>query len=254
MTDSDSEDFYAQALSTIRLCLADEAIFNIVEETTPSRLWKKMEKIYMTKSLTNITYLERQLYNLRMKEVSKVAQHLNVFNRHICQLTNMEVKIEEEDKAISLLCSFPESWELSCLNKYEGNLGLESWLLESGASDHMCPHTNWFTSYENVNGSSMLMGNNVSCQTVGMGNMRIKMYDNTVRTLTSVRNVSHLKKILIYLGVLDSDGYKFTGEDGIFKVSKGALVVMKVEKVRNLYSLRGSTQVSEVVVASKKEE
>eukprot|EP00253_Pinus_taeda_P035549 PITA_35549 len=63
-----------------------------------------------------------------------------------------------------------------------------------------------------------------------MGNMRIKMYDNTVRTLTSVRNVSHLKKNLIYLGVLDSDGYKFTGEDGIFKVSKGALVVMKVEK------------------------
>ena len=54
----------------------------------------------------------------------------------------------------------------------------ESWLLDSGASHHMCPHRNWFTSYENVNGSSVFMGNNVSCHTVGMGNIRIKMYDN----------------------------------------------------------------------------
>ena len=119
--------------------------------------------------------------------------------------------------------------------------GLESWLLDSGASHHMCPHRNWFTSYENVNGSSVFMGNNVSCQTVGMGNIRIKMYDNTVRTLISVRHVPNLKKNLISLGVLDLDGYKFTGHNGMLKVFKGALVVMKAEKVRNLYRLKGST-------------
>lgn len=71
------------------------------------------------------------------------------------------------------------------------------------------------------------MGNNVSCQTVGMGDIRINMYDNIVRTLTSVRHVPDLKKILISLGVLDSDGYKFTGQDGVLKVFKGSLVVMK---------------------------
>ena len=98
--------------------------------------------------------------------------------------------------------------------------GFEHWLLEFGASHHMCPHINWFTSYEDVNGSSVFMGNNVSCQTVGMGNIRIKMYDNIVRTLTSVRYVPNLKKILISLGVLDSDGYKFTGQNGLLKVLK----------------------------------
>ena len=100
----------------------------------------------------------------------------------------------------------------------------------------------------------MFMGNNVSCQTVGMGDIRIKMYDNTVRTLTSVRHVPDLKKKLISLGVLDLDGYKFTGHDGVLKVFKGALVVMKAEKVGNLYRLKGSTQVSEAVVVSEKEE
>ena len=33
MKDSDWEDLDARALSTIRLCLADEVLFNIVEET-----------------------------------------------------------------------------------------------------------------------------------------------------------------------------------------------------------------------------
>ena len=118
----------------------------------------------------------------------------------------------------------------------------------------MCPHRNWFTSYEKVNGSSVFMGNNVSCQTVGMGDIKIKMYDNTVRTLTSVRHVPDLKKKLISLGVLDSDGYKFTGQNGVLKVFKGALVVMKAEKFGNLYRLKGSTQISEAAVASEKEE
>ena len=71
----------------------------------------KLEKLYMTKSLTNRIYSKRQLYSLRMKEGTKVAEHLNVFNTLICQLSDMEVKIQEEDKAITLLCSLPESWD-----------------------------------------------------------------------------------------------------------------------------------------------
>ena len=41
----------------------------------------------------------------------KIADHLNVFNTLICQLSDMEVKMEEEDKAITLFCSLPESWD-----------------------------------------------------------------------------------------------------------------------------------------------
>ena len=110
MNDSDWEDLDARALSTIRLCLADEVLFNIIEENTASSLWEKLEKLCMTKSLTNRIYLKRQLYSVRM-EGSKVAEHLNVFNTPICQLIDMEVKIQEEDKAITLLCSLLESWD-----------------------------------------------------------------------------------------------------------------------------------------------
>jgi hypothetical protein len=46
-----------------------------------------------------------------MKEGTKIVDHLNVFNTLICQLSSMEVKYEDEDKQITLLCSLPESWD-----------------------------------------------------------------------------------------------------------------------------------------------
>lgn len=49
MNTTDWEDLDARALSTIRLCLADEVLFTIVEETTVSGLWEKHENLYMTK-------------------------------------------------------------------------------------------------------------------------------------------------------------------------------------------------------------
>jgi len=70
----------------------------------------------------------------------------------------------------------------------------ENWLLDSTAFHHKSPHKNWFTTYEAMNGSFVFMGNNVSCQIVGMGNVKIKMYDDTIRTLTSARHVLELRK------------------------------------------------------------
>ena len=81
------------------------------------------------------------------------------------------------------------------------------------------------------------MGNNVACKTVGIGTVKIKMYDGIVRMLVEVRHVPNLKKNLISLGALDSDGYKFSAEGGVMKVVKGALVLMRDNRVGNLYVL-----------------
>jgi hypothetical protein len=111
MTNEEWEDLDEKSLSTIRLCLADDVLFNIVGEDTTSGLWSKLESLYMTKSLMSRIYLKRQLYSLRMKEGTKIVDHLNTFNTLIIQLTSMEVKFEDEDKAITLLCPLPESWD-----------------------------------------------------------------------------------------------------------------------------------------------
>ena len=66
--------------------------------------------MYMNKLVTNIIYLKRQLYGMRMKEGLNIADHLNVFNTFICQLSSMDVKIDDEDKVVNLLCTLPEFW------------------------------------------------------------------------------------------------------------------------------------------------
>jgi hypothetical protein len=41
-----------------------------------------------------------------------VAENLNTFNIVVSQLVYVEIKIPDEDKCISLLCSLPDSWDI----------------------------------------------------------------------------------------------------------------------------------------------
>jgi hypothetical protein len=118
----------------------------------------------------------------------------------------------------------------------------QHWLLDSGASNHMCLHKHWFSTYQPIDDGVVFMGNDISCKIVGIGSIRIKMYDGSIRTLTDVRHVPELRKNLISLGVLDSTGYKCTIQGGVMKVFKGILQVMKANKIRNLYHLEGRTE------------
>jgi hypothetical protein len=74
------------------------------------------------------------------------------------------------------------------------------------------PKKDWFTTYESVNGDTVLMENDVACKIVSIGTIKIRMHDGIVRTLTNVRHIPDLKKNLISLGTLDSLGYKYSGE------------------------------------------
>ncbi|XP_070045780.1 uncharacterized mitochondrial protein AtMg00300-like [Nicotiana tomentosiformis] len=85
------------------------------------------------------------------------------------------------------------------------------------------------------------MGNNAACKVIGEGTIRIKMHDGVVRTLTDVRYVPDLKKNSISLGTLESLGCKYTSEDGVLKISHGALVIMKARRSGTLYTLLGFT-------------
>ncbi|RDX70844.1 hypothetical protein CR513_49871, partial [Mucuna pruriens] len=80
------------------------------------------------------------------------------------------------------------------------------------------------------------------------------MYDGTVRTIQGVRHVKDLKKNLLSIGQLDDLGCKIHVEDGILKVVRGNLVVMKAEKIIvNLYMLLGDAlQVEKVSIATSR--
>ena len=46
-----------------------------------------------------------------MEDGDSVTDHLNVFNTLVSQLIFVDIKMEEEDKCITLLCSLPDSWD-----------------------------------------------------------------------------------------------------------------------------------------------
>jgi hypothetical protein len=100
-----------KAKSTIRLCLSDSVLLNVSEEATAKDLWEKLGKLYQSKSLVNKLFLRKKLYNLRMRDGDSVAEHLNAFNTVVSQLVSVDIKISDEDKCISLLCSLPDSWD-----------------------------------------------------------------------------------------------------------------------------------------------
>ena len=88
------------------------------------------------------------------------------------------------------------------------------------------------------------MRNDTICPIKGIGSINIKMFDGVVRKLQGVRYVPEFKKNLISLGTLDAQGCSYMGQGGALKVSREALVIMKVIRQGNLYMLTGETMQS----------
>ena len=112
----------------------------------------------------------------------------------------------------------------------------------------MTPKKDWFDTYKPYNGGMVQMGNDATCSVIGIGTVKIKMFDGVVRVLNNVKHVPNLRKNLISLRVLDDLGYSYSSNGGIMKITKGALMVMKGQKISTLYRLIGNTIVGRVAI------
>ena len=83
-----------------------------------------------------------------------------------------------------------------------------------------------------------------------MGTVRIKMFHGIVRELKEVRYVPQLKRSLISVGALEALGLVISVRDGVLKMIKGSMVVMKGVRRDNLYYLKGSTMTDQVETSS----
>ena len=89
----------------------NQIMYHVMDETSPKKIWDKLEEQFMSKTLTRKLYLKQKLYGLKMQEGSDIVEHINVFNQLIADLGKVGVKIDEEDRAIILLCLLPGSYE-----------------------------------------------------------------------------------------------------------------------------------------------
>ncbi|MFQ6648442.1 hypothetical protein Gotur_021226 [Gossypium turneri] len=82
-------------------------------EKTSSALWKKLKTLYATKFLANRLMLKQRLFTFRMNEGELLRYHINQFITLLNDLKNIEVQIDDEDRAMLLLCSLPHSYKSS---------------------------------------------------------------------------------------------------------------------------------------------
>ncbi|GJZ24612.1 retrovirus-related pol polyprotein from transposon TNT 1-94 [Tanacetum coccineum] len=371
MSDEDSLELDKKALATIQLFLTREVLCEVIHETTMAGLWLKLESLYMTKSLVNKLRLKDRLYTFHIKPGTSIQDHLDEFNTILIDLENLDVDIDDEDKAVLLVISLPASYKhfkeimlygnretlsfddvksaLLSKQKYDDDVEPESGeglvargrssdrgessnknkkhrsqsrgkysnksckyckklghivsdcyklknkleregkgnnekkpekaaevaiakgdsdgdvylaidteksrdelIVDSGCTFHMIPHRSWFTTYESFNGGNVYMGNHSICPVIGKGNIQVKMHDGVVRTITGVRHVPDLKRNLISLSTLEANGCKYSGEGGVMKIFKGALVLMKAIQSGGLYVLQGTVVYGTAGVATSK--
>jgi len=97
----------------------------------------------------------------------------------------------------------------------------------------------------------VLIGDDHTCCMERIGTVLIRMFDGMVRELKDIRYIPQLKKNLISIGDLEPQGLKGTLEDGIIKILKGSIVVLKGIRLNNMYYLKNSTVTEQVMVSER---
>ncbi|KAK0606563.1 hypothetical protein LWI29_000689 [Acer saccharum] len=101
------------ALSTIILSLSDNVLREVNDEKTTCNVWKKLESLYLTKSLTNKIYLKERLFGFKMDASKGLGENLDDFKKMTIELANAseDEKLSDENEAIILLNSLPDSFK-----------------------------------------------------------------------------------------------------------------------------------------------
>ena len=83
----------------------------MIDVDSANEIWAKLEAQFLDKTAPNKLYLKQELYGLKMQEGTNLIEHVNTFNRVISDLARIEVKVEDEDRAILMLTSLPKSYK-----------------------------------------------------------------------------------------------------------------------------------------------
>nr|TKS15539.1 hypothetical protein D5086_0000032340 [Populus alba] len=120
---------------------------------------------------------------------------------------------------------------------------IDEWILDSGASFHCTPHNEMLQNYVGGDHGVVYLADGTPLKIVGIGDVQIKTMNGSIWTLQNVRHVPELKKKLISVGQLDDSGHSILFAGGMWKVSKGAMVLARGKKTGTLQVVKttGST-------------
>lgn len=111
MAETQKQEMLEIAYSTIILYLANNVLRLVDEEDTALKVWAKLEKLYLVKSLSNKIYLKERFFGFKMDPNKSLDANLDEFNKIALEIANIEEKMSEENKVVILLNSLPDSYK-----------------------------------------------------------------------------------------------------------------------------------------------
>ena len=87
----------------IRSCLEQDLKYDIMHETSAKKIWETLVSKYLAKSVENRLHLKMRLYHFQSKRGVFMSDHINTYTKLFTDLSNLNVVIDDEDKALILL-------------------------------------------------------------------------------------------------------------------------------------------------------
>ncbi|KAE8695131.1 hypothetical protein F3Y22_tig00110733pilonHSYRG00089 [Hibiscus syriacus] len=265
------------AMANFHLALADELTSlscKIVEQERAELLLQSLPNSY-DQLIINLT--NSNVTSLVFDDVAAVVlqEENRLKNKEVRQVNMQQAEALPTMRGTSIECGQSSSHKhgrsksrnkknLKCYNYgKKGHLKKDCWSLNKNSN----PQGNTANTLDDggalcceasttVEGGCVYSCNDHALEIIGVGTIKLMMYDETVKVVRDVRHVKGQKKNLLSYGLLDNNASKIETRKGIMKVFRGALVVLKGEKIAgNLYILKGETLLeAEASVASSRVE
>ncbi|KAI3955320.1 hypothetical protein MKW92_024507 [Papaver armeniacum] len=102
-----------KCLSEIRLHLARKVQGHaaIKDATSEKQLWDSLESLFMAKTMTNKIFIKGLLHDMMMEENTPVMDHISAFDSLISKLEAAGDNLNDQDKALQLIWTLPESYK-----------------------------------------------------------------------------------------------------------------------------------------------
>ena len=125
------------------------------------------------------------------------------------------------------------------------------WILDSVCTSHMSSRRDWFEDFEESGKTKILLGDDHSVESRGIGSIRINTFGGSIKVLKNVKYVSELRRNLISTGTLDKLGFRHEGGDGKVRYFKNQTTALTGVLSNGLYLLEGETVMQETCIVEK---
>ena len=78
-----------KAYNMLILSLGDKVLREVSKWKTVAKIWKKLEDLYLKKTLSNCLYLKARFFNFKMQEPQNLHEHIDEFNKLCLDLENI---------------------------------------------------------------------------------------------------------------------------------------------------------------------